>query len=184
MNKRFIGVVTLFCAVLLLASCATTQIATLKEISNPEAPFKVDVWTDRSSASFAIGDEITYIFKANKECYVTVFNVTADGKVQVVFPNQFQKDNKVKGGATIRVLPDAAKKTLTVAGPAGTNTIKAVATLENKTVFNAADMKAAGMIWESTKPQSEVATFAAGVLGEMDKKNWAQSESTVTITKD
>lgn len=181
MRRGLIALLLVGFAFSFLASCAS--VGTVKDIANAEAAFKVEVWVDRSSATYQAGDEITYVFKSEKDAYVTLFNVLPGGKVQVLFPNSVQKDGLVKAKAATRVLPDSAGKTLVTAGPAGTNLVKAIATVEKKELVPAADMKANGLVSDVTKTEAELAGSVSGILNSLDKKNWSIGEAVVTIEK-
>ncbi len=181
MRRGFIALLLVGFAFSFLASCAS--VGTVKEIANTEAAFKVEVWTDRLSATYEVGNEITYVFKSEKDAYVTLFNILPGGKVQVLFPNGMQKDSFVKGKAAVRVLPDNADKSLVVAGPAGTTLVKAIATVEKKELVAAADMKANGLVSDVTKTEAELADSVSGILNTLDKKNWSFGEVVVTIEK-
>lgn len=181
MRRGLVALLLIGFAFSFLASCAS--VGTVKEIANADAAFKVEVWTDRSSATYQVGNEITYMFKSEKDAYVTLFNVLPGGKVQVLFPNSVQKDSFVKAKAATRVLPDSANKTLVVAGPAGTNLIKAIATVEKKELVAASDMKASGLVSNVTKTEAELAGSVSAILNTLDKKNWSFGEAMVTVEK-
>ena len=98
MRRGLISLLLVGFALSFLASCAS--VGTVKGIANTEVAFKVEVWTDRSSVTYQVGnDEITYVFKSEKDAYVTLFNILPSGKVQVLFPNGMQKDSFVKAKA-------------------------------------------------------------------------------------
>jgi hypothetical protein len=64
----------------------------------PDAiPLKV--WTNVPADKPAkVGEKIVIHFKAEKDCYLVVANVSSKGSVAIVFPNRETKDNRIKGG--------------------------------------------------------------------------------------
>ena len=51
------------------------------------------------------GDELAFSVTPSKDCYVYVFNLMADQNVMLMFPNEFLKENYVKGKSTLQI-PD------------------------------------------------------------------------------
>lgn len=64
----------------------------------PDA-IKLKVWTNIPEGRAAkVGERIVIHFKADRDCYVVVANVSAKGTVAIVFPNRDQPDNRVALG--------------------------------------------------------------------------------------
>ena len=63
----------------------------------PESPdLKVDLRTDRTR--FPPGAEIELHYQLNKRAYLYVFNVDTEGKVNLLFPNRYDRDNFLESG--------------------------------------------------------------------------------------
>ena len=64
------------------------------------------VYTDEQLIGrFQSGDELAFSVTPTKDCYVYVFNLMADQNVMLMFPNEFLKENYVKGKSTLQI-PD------------------------------------------------------------------------------
>jgi len=148
----------------------------LQNIKNPDAGFKIEIWTDREDATYKIGDEVIFYFKTNKDSRLTLLNVGTSGKVYVFFPNKYQKDNLVKAEEVYRFPPEEAKYLFKFKGPAGVELVKAIATLENVTLISHADIKPTGEVQEVTKPQSEIVKDIEVALKPVNTKKWAEAE--------
>jgi hypothetical protein len=155
----------------------------LTDIENDNASFTINLSVDRKNKTFKVGDTMTVSFTTTKDCHLTLFNVDTTGKVQIIFPNQFQQDNFVKAGATYRIPQEGATFVFKAQGPAGSELIKAVATVESVEVVKARDTKPAGGIQQVMKSQSFVAAAVDKALDKVDEKKWAEAEMTVKIVE-
>jgi len=60
-------------------------------------PINITVWTNRPSGeTFKAGDRVIIYFKADRQCYVTVVNISKAGDVAILFPNRESPDNLVQ----------------------------------------------------------------------------------------
>lgn len=101
----------------------------LTKLSNPNPDFRINLWTDRgANPSYAIGDTVNFNFKSNEDCYLTLIDISADGKVTVLFPNKFNSDNKIKAGREYSIPSKDMGFKIKVTPPAGTEMVKAIAT--------------------------------------------------------
>lgn len=155
----------------------------LKDIDNPKAEFTIDLWTDRENATYKVGEEIIFSFKTNKDCRLNLFNVATSGTVQLLFPNQHQKDNRVKAGETYRIPAGDASWVFKAAGPAGVDFVKAIATLDKVDLVAKADLKPAGPVQEIKKPESTIAKDIEISLKPVNPKRWSEAEKPLTITE-
>lgn len=153
----------------------------LKDINNPDAGFKVEIWTDRKDATYKVGDEIIFHFKTNQDCRLTLFNVGTGGSVERIFPNKHQKDNLVKAGKVYQIPPENAGWLFKAKGPAGVDLAKAIATMEKVELVSQADVKPAGPVEEVTKPQSELAKEIEIALRPVKTKRWAEADLELTV---
>ena len=58
--------------------------------------------TDLNKISFRNGENAALQIKTNRKARIGIFNLTADDKVMMLFPNQWEKDNLVPGGETVK----------------------------------------------------------------------------------
>lgn len=73
--------------------------------SGGESSLQVTVAADRGPNSlYYLGETIRYDIRANQDCHVYVWNVTAgDNKMTLLFPNYFQKDNIVRANTATTI---------------------------------------------------------------------------------
>ncbi len=94
--------------------------------------FKVEVWTNKpEGVVYKKGDELKFHFRANRDSYIYLFHMDVAGQVQMLFPNGYKKDNKIKADQ-VYTIPD--KKTMNFAfnikPPFGMEQVKVIASLQ------------------------------------------------------
>jgi len=107
---------------------------TLSRIENPKPKFKINLSVDRGEdALYNIGETMTISVQPTRDCFITLLNITTGGKVYVLFPNEYERDNNegdnnfVKSGQEY-VIPSNDEYVIQIGGPTGTEMIKAIAT--------------------------------------------------------
>ncbi len=83
------------------------------------------LWTDASS--YRIGDPMTLFFQVSSPMHVRVLSVSASGEIATLFPNPYQREDRVESGHAYQMPPPGAPFTLNIAGPAGEDRIMAIA---------------------------------------------------------
>lgn len=123
----------LLLAILGLGAALAQQISPQGIIVNPvPTDLQVKVWVDkdpgkRGGAVYQIGEPIFIYVNVNQDAYVYLFNINADGKIDPILPNAFERNNFLRAGETRRFPPEGARYRYTVTGPEGEDRILAVA---------------------------------------------------------
>ncbi|HBY02746.1 MAG TPA: hypothetical protein DEG92_09465 [Rikenellaceae bacterium] len=86
---------------------------------------KLSVWT--SKRAYAIGEKIEIYFSVKEPLYVQIIDITPDGENNIIFPNDYQKDNYCLPGKTYKIPPENSDFELLVTPPTGVDRIKAIA---------------------------------------------------------
>jgi len=87
----------------------------------------VEVWTDVDE--YYEGDNVTIYFRANKDCYVVLYNIDSRGNVNILYPVDRWDDSQVERDRTYRIPDSYDDYELTVKGPEGVEYIQAVASM-------------------------------------------------------
>ncbi|MBI5745991.1 MAG: DUF4384 domain-containing protein [Nitrospirae bacterium] len=98
----------------------------LLNIEREGQSFNLKVWTDKGE--YQIGDTMTFYFRSDRDCYVTLIDIGTSGRVTILFPNAFHKDNLIRAGTTYTIPDDSYGFKVNVDGPVGLERIKAIAT--------------------------------------------------------
>jgi hypothetical protein len=88
----------------------------------------VSAWLDRADATYEAGDTVTLWVKTTKPAYITVLDIGTSGRVHVVFPNRYQRNNWVGAFETVRIPSRSERFRLRVGGPSGEEVLKVIAT--------------------------------------------------------
>jgi hypothetical protein len=91
---------------------------------------KVEVTTNRpgAGASFRLGEEIRFFVTSTMDGYLYLFHVDADKGVLRIFPNQYQRETKIRAGSTLEVPVPAAPFKFEASPPFGLETTFAIVT--------------------------------------------------------
>ncbi len=69
------------------------------QIINPHPPFSLRLWLEKErGATYAPGEKIKISFQASQDSFVTLYNYDTEGRVKIVFPNQYSPHNFVRAG--------------------------------------------------------------------------------------
>ncbi|MBZ9749699.1 DUF4384 domain-containing protein [Deinococcus sp. HMF7604] len=116
-----------------LAAASPAKITAQSIIVNPvETKLNVEVWVNKDASgkanpTYRKGERLNAAVKTNQDAYVYLFNVNANGEIDLFYPNSYEESNFVKAGVTRVFPPQGAKYTLTVGGPNGQDRLLALA---------------------------------------------------------
>ena|SRR5665648_59101 len=69
------------------------------QIINPHPAFSLRLWLDNvRGATYAPGERIKISFQASQDSFVTLYNYDTEGRVKIIFPNQYSPHNFVRTG--------------------------------------------------------------------------------------
>jgi hypothetical protein len=108
---------------------AEVTLRNLANLTHSEPPFKIELWTDKKRCK--VGETITIYFRSEKDCYLTLIDITTSGKLYILFPNRFATDNYIKAGRTYMIPGPDHPFAITAGEPLGFERLKAIATLQN-----------------------------------------------------
>ena len=93
--------------------------------------FKIKVWADKGEGSVYNKDELVqFHFRSNKDCYIYLYHMDAAGSVKLLFPNSFNKDNRVKANQVNSIPDDTMNFDFQITEPLGAEMVKAFASLQ------------------------------------------------------
>lgn len=136
-----------------------------------EETFGIRVWTDQPA--YRIGDELVIRFQAERDCYVTIFNMGTSGQITVLFPNRFYATNYVKANEEYRIPGRFQNFKINVGGPAGIEKLKIFATDSNVPLLPEQHNVSA---FRSLDPEERSVTRDLAVtLSNLDDTAWAEA---------
>ena len=138
--------------------------------------FNIDIWTDKKG--YIIGDTLTIYFQSDKDCYVSLLDIGTSGKMTLLFPNSFYKDNFIKAGKTYSIPGDFFGFRINVSGPAGIERIKVIATPEP---FPLAEGNTSHGFYSFDREDKKGLRDLSVVSDNLSSKSWAQDYVEIRI---
>ncbi len=80
---------------------AMKKLSQAKELDDPSAPLKVQVWTDKNE--YKAGERVKLFLKGNKPFYARILYKQADGSLIQILPNPYRKENYFQGGVVYEI---------------------------------------------------------------------------------
>jgi len=80
--------------------------------------------------SFKIGEQLIVKFSVKEALYVYMAVINSLGKVAIIYPNSYQKNNYITPGVSYQVPPKGSNATLDISGPIGTDKLVTIASVE------------------------------------------------------
>lgn len=119
---------------LLSVALAKPQISPQRIIVNPvPTDLYVNVWLDKggNTPGYYPGENIRIFTRVNQDAYVYLFNVDADGHIDLILPNNYDNGDNFVEANTTKVFPDRNDPfEYEIAAPYGINKVLAVASRE------------------------------------------------------
>lgn len=107
-------------------SFAEMQLKNIIIVPKP-SELEVRVWLNKpEGAVYQVGESINIFFKANKSCYVVIYDIRPDGKITLLFPNRYDTNNYIAPNVTYK-LPISTTYSLKVSPPEGKEFIQIIA---------------------------------------------------------
>ncbi|PLV58324.1 PEGA domain-containing protein [Thermotoga sp. KOL6] len=103
----------------------------------PEKPyFTVDVWLNKPEGSvYEIGEKVEIFVKSSRDAYILIYDINAQGKVTLIFPNKYESDNFVRANE-IKKIPAKSTYSLRISPPYGKEYIQVIASTKPIPIFN------------------------------------------------
>jgi hypothetical protein len=80
---------------------ATLEAEVVLEEGARDPGFTVGLGARPDSRTFRDGEVVVFEVVASRDSYLTVFNLSADGEVALLFPNRYDDDNRAPAGRTV-----------------------------------------------------------------------------------
>ncbi len=99
----------------------------LLKMKPADSNLPVKIWTEKTE--YKIGDPIKFFVRAEKSCYLVLFDVSPNGDTTVIFPNADSKNNFLVENVTYQIPPKDSGVVFKVQGPTGLERFKAIVSL-------------------------------------------------------
>ncbi|UBV43430.1 DUF4384 domain-containing protein [Deinococcus taeanensis] len=170
------------------AGASPAKITAQTIIVNPvETTLNVEVWVNkdasgRGNPSYRKGENIKIGLKTNQDAYVYLFNVNANGVVDLFYPNSYEESNFVKAGVTRVFPPQNAKYAFTVGGPNGQDRLLALASTRELDLNDIVRfVEGQGFAEVSVKGQENLARALSIVVNPLPADGWTTDTVTFRV---
>jgi hypothetical protein len=102
----------------------------LGDMENPAQDFELRVELAGGVSSFGIGESVQFHAESERDGYLTLVDLGTDGTVTVLFPNPFDRDNRVRGGQRITFPTASMESEIQAMPPSGRGMVRAFLTPE------------------------------------------------------
>lgn len=179
--KQLIGITTL----LGLSAFAGPQLSPQSIIVNPiPTDLQVRTWVDKDPGGYGnsvyrIGENIRLFVGVNDDAYVYVFNINADGRIDLILPNAYNANNYLRAGET-RVFPEAeARYQFNISGPVGVDQVLAVASRQPLSLSQIADIRSGQM---RVQGANNLARALSIVVTPLPQEDWVSDTVRYTVS--
>ncbi len=124
---RFLKITIIAALVAGYASPAEADRYWLSDADGPD----IEVWTNKGyDATYYYGEDVAVYFRAERDCYVVVYDIDPSGWVTILFPSNYYNSTYVTGDRVYRIPDYYSDYTLEVSSRSGTEHIFAVASYD------------------------------------------------------
>ncbi|UCG11613.1 MAG: DUF4384 domain-containing protein [Deltaproteobacteria bacterium] len=96
-------------------------VASQATIMNKEAPLTVKVWTDKKQYNH--GEKITIFVQGNRDYYARIVDITSNGEIIQLLPNDYRPRNFFRGGIVYKIPSQEDRFELEVTPPYGEDNV-------------------------------------------------------------
>lgn len=120
--------VLLVALILTIAAAAFAEMQLKNIIIVPQpSELEVKIWLNKPEGSvYQVNESLNIFFKANKSCYVLIYDIRPDGKITLLFPNKYDSNNYIAPNVTYK-LPISNLYSFRVTPPEGKEFIQIIA---------------------------------------------------------
>ncbi|HUU46647.1 MAG TPA: DUF4384 domain-containing protein [Acidobacteriota bacterium] len=130
-TRQWMTAAAALAAALLIAGSARADLqidARIQIRPRPTKDLQVAIWPDRGEgADYRPGDDIAMYVEANRDCFLILYNIDTQGRLNILFPYDPWTDNFVRGGEVIRFPRPQEAQDWMVEGPPGVEYVQAIA---------------------------------------------------------
>ena len=138
----------------------------------------VDLWTKRGCRSkYHFNDLLQLHIKSERDGYLTVFDLMADGEVQILYPNKYHQDNFIKGGKKYSIPARNDNFRLRIGPPKGADRLLAVVTEDDRRLIEEQYSQFAQAFPKLNSSREKVVRQVSKGVSVIPKEKWWAADS-------
>ena len=166
----------------------------LSGIKQAKSTFGIELWTAKRAERvdvrdikivarrYRIGDRIVVYFRADQDCYLTLFNIGTSGKLTVLFPNYLFQNNFVTANKIYAIPGEEYPFEYELSGPPGVERIKAIATTSKRNLVDFEFSKADFFHTVESGIAARDISIVAKKMEEVPVDSWAEAACEFEVT--
>jgi hypothetical protein len=84
--------------------------------------FRLEAWPNSESRTYFDGEELTISLWADRDCYVKVYHIDVNSRIQLLYPNSINRNNFLPA-TTEKIIPEPGTTRINIEAPYGQETI-------------------------------------------------------------
>ena len=147
----------------------------------PQTPEALMIEVQVDKPVYRAGELIVLTVRANRNCYLALYDTSTEGEITQIFPNKYAVDNLIQGGQIYRIPSQSDNFDYEVTGPPGIERVRAVCTQKNVNIVDPATVSKQETFprIQQTSPQFEQSVSQK--LGTMPSDQWAEASITFQV---
>ncbi len=177
---------------LLITSPLSAQEFTIKDLNVVQRPMAnlrpqtqsdlhISAWVNHGNSTYAFGENVMLSVKSNRDAYLTIVDVGTSGKVHIIFPNQYQTNNRIRAGKVLQIPDSRANFDFKVGPPTGRELIKIFASPDAAPLIKPGATQPAGPFKALKATAPTVAKDLDTVLRQSRHRQWTGYNKVINI---
>ena len=96
-------------------------------VALPTGLLRLEARVDRPNLTYKVGERVMFRVRTSENAYLTIINTRADGTINVLLPNPFHRENRIRGGQEVQIPVQGGRYAFETICPAGVELITVIA---------------------------------------------------------
>lgn len=167
-------------------AATVTPIPTIPEpnpTQDPGSPTTFALDLASNQATYRVGELVVLTVRAERACYLSLYDVSTAGEITQLFPNGYGKDNFLEAGQTFRIPSAYDRFDFGVNGPAGVERIRGICTVRNLAIVEPQYLDATGDFPTIRLSPPQFDRFVREKFAQMPGEEWTAADVSFQVVE-
>lgn len=161
---------------------ASYVLKALIKLENPKQKFKINATLNKGDlATYRIGELVEISMQPTRSCFVYVLDIGSSGKINLLFPSEFEPKNFLRKGQKYTIPSVGAGYEIPVGGPPGEERVKVIATTQKLPLNQLRPDNLGGAIRTYGTTAPELLQTSMKALSLRPRRTWATETVMFTV---
>ena len=161
---------------------ASYVLKALIKLENPKQKFKINATLNKGDlATYSIGELVEISIQPTRSCFVYVLDIGSSGKINLLFPSEFEPKNFLRKGQRYTIPSVGAGYEIPVGGPPGEERVKVIATTQKLPLNQLRPDNLGGAIRTYGTTAPELLQTSMKALSLRPRRTWATETVMFTV---